>query len=61
MNTSITMQLSHQEAWLIEQLRHMKPYERMEITKDKEGRPNRYLLHRSTKYMVSELRIEEIN
>jgi len=55
------MELSPQEAWLISELRRANPFERLEITKDREGKPNRFLLHKSQKYMATEIRIEAIN
>ena len=54
------MEYSPQEQYLIDLLRSLKPYERVEITADKEGKPNRFLVIRSQKIIVSEIKIEAI-
>lgn len=54
------MIISPQEEYLLKVLREAKPYESVQITKDKDGKPDRYLIQRSQKIMVSEIRIEEI-
>jgi hypothetical protein len=51
---------SPQEEYLLKLLRSLKPYERIEIVADKEGKPNRFLIIRSQKIMVSEIKIEAI-
>lgn len=54
------MILSEQEQFLINVLREAKPFERVEITKDPSGKPDRYLVHRSQKIVVSEISIGAI-
>lgn len=54
------MIISPQEEYLINLLRSLNPYERIEVTKDKEGKPDRFLIFRSQKIMVSEIEIREI-
>ena len=50
-----------QEEYLIKLLRELKPYESIEITKDKEGKPSRFLVKRSQKIMVTEICIQEVS
>jgi hypothetical protein len=54
------MILSKQEEYLISLLRELKPYEAVTINKDKDGKPNTYLVQRSQKIMVSELSINAV-
>lgn len=52
--------LTPSEQFILRALRDMKPYERIEITKDKDGKPDRYLVHREQKILVSEIKIGAI-
>lgn len=54
------MTLTPQEEYLIKMLREAVPYERIEIVKDRGGKPNSYMVYRSQKLEVSEIRIEAI-
>jgi len=38
---------------LLEILSSLKPYERVEITADKDGKPDTFLVHRSSKMVIS--------
>jgi hypothetical protein len=46
------MDLSDSEEQLIKILRNMKPYERIEIMADAEGKPDVYMVLQSSKRMV---------
>jgi hypothetical protein len=54
------MSLSASENYLIKLLRELKPYERIEITKDKDGKPDRYIVQREQKIIVNELTITSL-
>lgn len=47
------MNLTRNEQELLLILRELKPYERIEIVKDKEGRPDTYLVTRTEKKIFS--------
>lgn len=47
-----TLILSENEIKIINTLRTMKPYERVEIMADAKGRPDSYLVSRSTKILL---------
>lgn len=46
------MELTQNEKQIIQILRDAKPYEKIEITKDKDGKPDTYLMHRSQKLVL---------
>lgn len=52
--------ISEQDMYLLKLAHEAKPYEVIEIHKDKEGKPNTYLIKRSQKVMVSEILITEV-
>jgi hypothetical protein len=52
--------LSPQEEYVVNMMRQARPYEIIEIHKDKSGRPDTYLVKRSQKIMVSEIAIIEV-
>lgn len=54
------MELTSQEKYLIELLRELKPFEKVEITKDKEGKPNCFLVKREQKILLTELLITPV-
>jgi len=54
------MTISPQEEYIIKLLRSLSPYEEVRIVADKEGKPNRFLIIRSQKIMVSEIKIENV-
>jgi len=56
----ITKEISKEEAYIIDILREAKPYEQITITKDKQGLPDTYLVMRSQKIMISQIKIEEV-
>ena len=41
------------EKRIIEALRTLKPFERIEITADKDGKPGTLLVHRSSKFILT--------
>lgn len=43
------LELNPSEKNIIEQLRTLKPYERLEVTADGQGKPETYLITRTTK------------
>lgn len=43
------MQLTQVEQEIVIILRELKPYERVELTKDQTGKPDCYIVHRSQK------------
>jgi hypothetical protein len=47
------LELTQYEKKIIEILRQALPYERIEITKDKDGKPDSYMVHRSQKIIIS--------
>ena len=46
--------------YLLDLLDSLQPYETITITADKEGKPDRFLVQRSQKIMVSEIKIEPV-
>lgn len=44
--------LSQNETLIIQALRELKPFERIEIVKDKEGKVDSFLVHRSQKFLL---------
>jgi len=46
------MKLTDNEKKIIEIIRELKPFERIEIIKDQTGKPDYYLLHRSQKTIM---------
>jgi len=54
------MELSIQEQQVIDMLREARPYEHILIVKDQLGRPNHYIVTRTQKIIVSEVKIEAI-
>lgn len=52
--------ITPQEQYILDILKSLKPYERLEVTADKDGKPNRFLIHRSQKIMVSEIKITAV-
>lgn len=44
------------ERRILEAVRTLKPFERMEITADKDGTPGQYLVIRSTKVLLTDKR-----
>lgn len=47
------MELTNNEIEIIKLLRDARPFERIEITKDQEGRVDWYIIHRSQKVIFS--------
>lgn len=47
-----TFELSQNEKRIVEQLRTLKPYETIAITADAQGRPDSFLLQRSSKVLL---------
>lgn len=47
------MELTASEKKIVEILREAKPFERLEITKDKDGRPDTYFIHRTQKVWIA--------
>lgn len=47
------MQLSPNELKIIEILRSLNPYEKIEVIKDKDGKMDSYLVHRSQKIVLT--------
>jgi len=43
------------ELQILQAIRELKPYEKLEITADNQGKPDTYLVHRQTKYIVKGL------
>lgn len=54
------MIVSPQEQYIINLLRELKPFEQISIVKDKEGKPDTFLIQRSQKIMVSQIKIQEV-
>lgn len=52
--------ISEQDAYLLKIAHEARPFEVVEIHKDKAGIPNSYLIKRSQKILVSELTILEV-
>lgn len=46
------MQLTKNEEYIIDAIRSLQPFERMEITADKNGMPDTFLVHRSVKVIL---------
>ena len=46
--------ISENEAYIIETLRSLKPFEEVRITADKQGRVNNYLVVRSCKVILTD-------
>jgi len=46
------MELTPNETTIIETIRWLNPYEKVEITKDGSGKPDYYLIHRSQKIVL---------
>jgi len=53
------MQLTKNEEQIITFLREAKPFEHIEISKDKSGKPDSYLIHRSQKIVLTCLTIQK--
>lgn len=51
------MTLTPQEEFVIQIMREARPFEVIEIMKDQLGRPNSYLIKRSQKIVVNEIKI----
>ena len=49
------MQLTENETQLIQILRELKPYEIVEIKKDKDGKPDFYIIKRETKVFFTKI------
>lgn len=47
--------LSEQESYIIEMVREARPYEVLEIHKDKNGRPDSYFVVRTQKLVVNKI------
>ncbi len=47
------MILTENEEKIIEMLREFKPYEKIEVQKDKDGKPDSYFIHRSVKIVLT--------
>jgi len=45
--------MSDAEHQIIDHLRSLRPYERIEIIADQQGRPNYFIVHRSVKVVVN--------
>lgn len=52
--------LTVQEMTIIDFLREARPYESILITKDQMGRPDTYLITRTQKVIISQVKIEAI-
>jgi hypothetical protein len=48
--------LTDNERWIIETLRSLKPFETIQITADKQGKINHFLVIRSSKIILTEER-----
>lgn len=48
------MNLTDNEKYIIDALRSLHPFERIEITADKLGKPNNFLIIRSTKVILTD-------
>jgi len=46
------MELTENEKIIIEILRELKPFEKIEITKDQSGKANYFIVHRSQKIIL---------
>jgi len=46
--------ISENEAYIIESLRSLKPYEQVIITADKQGKVNNFLMVRSSKILLTD-------
>lgn len=46
--------VSQNEMFIIKELRSLKPFERLEIVADKQGKVNNYLVHRSSKVILTD-------
>lgn len=47
--------ISENEAYIIESLRSLKPFEQVIITADKQGKVNNYLVVRSSKVLLTDI------
>ncbi len=54
------MEISSQEKYIIETMRELRPFEVIEIQKDKLGRPGTYFIKRTQKIIVTELEITAV-
>lgn len=52
------MELTKNEIRIIEIIRQMVPYERLEISKDQNGAADKYLIHRSSKIILAPTQAE---
>lgn len=52
------MELSENEKQIIQILRELRPFERVEITKDQLGRYDNYLVHRSQKIALKTIALQ---
>lgn len=50
--------LTQNELAILRVIRELKPYERIEVTKDKDGKWDTYLVHRSQKYVLKPKRLQ---
>lgn len=57
---ALTCVISEQEKYLIELIREARPFEIIEIHKDKMGKPDTYLVKRSQKILINEMTVMEI-
>ena len=51
--------ISENEKRIIEQIRSLKPYEFVQITADAEGRPDSFLIHRTSKVLLISRKLPE--
>lgn len=49
----IQIDVTEYELRLLSLVRELRAYERLEIGKDRNGKPNEYLIHRAQKYTIS--------
>lgn len=52
--------ISQNEWFIIQALRSLKPFERLEIVADKQGKVNNYLVHRSSKVVLTDINIYHV-
>lgn len=55
-----TIQVTKAEKMILNLIREFKPFEKIEISKDKEGKPDTYLVHRSQKLIISSIVVARI-
>jgi hypothetical protein len=54
------MEISPQKQYLLDLLDSLAPLEEITITADRDGKPNRFLVRRSQKIMVTEIEIRPV-